>query len=193
MSPQYQQLHLHPYPPAQHRSRASAHPDPYPLLLSFCFYGRQEYQSTQTRSGPFSTTSLRPGAIQAPNFELHAACRHDRFLHHDWASWPNPGPPLAFGCPQRARHPSFVPFPSKSCQACSSVVSNFTIFGLFAQGQSHRPKEVKRNPSCQACSSVVSNFMIIGLVAKGQSHRPFFFSHNAAVDSGMLKLVFCST
>ena len=70
MSPQYQQLHPHPYPPAQHRSRASAHPDPDPLLLSFCL----------TCSSPFSTSSIRPEAIQAPNFELHTACRHDRFL-----------------------------------------------------------------------------------------------------------------
>ena len=70
MSQQYQQLHQHPYPQAQHRSRASAHPDPDPLLLSFCLYGRQEYQSTQTCSSPFSTSSLRPEAIQAPN--LHA-------------------------------------------------------------------------------------------------------------------------
>ena len=80
MSLQYQQLHPHLYPPAQHRSRASAHPDPDPLLLSFCLYGRQEYQSTQTCSSPFSTSSIRPEAIQAPNFELHTACRHDRFL-----------------------------------------------------------------------------------------------------------------
>ena len=123
MSPQYQQLHPHPYPQAQHRSRASAHPDPDPLLLSFCFYGRQEYQSTQTRSGPFSTTSLRPEAIQAPNFELHAECRHDRFLHSDWASWPNPGDNRwLFGCPLRARHPSFLPFSIKklsSLEQCS--------------------------------------------------------------------------
>ena len=109
----------HPYLPAQHWSRASAHPDPDPLLLSFCFYGRQEYQSTQTSTGPFSTSSLRPEAIKAPNFESHAACRHDRFLHRDWAGWQNPGDhSWLFGCPLKALHPSFFPFPSK-LEQCS--------------------------------------------------------------------------
>ena len=134
ISPQY------PYPPAPHRSRASARLDPDPLLLS-CFYGRQEYKSTQTRLGPFSTLSLRPEAIQAPNFKSHAACRHDRFLRGDLASWPNPGDHRwLFGCPLKARRPSFFPFPSlaKSCQAWSSEVSNFKIIGLVAEGQSHR-------------------------------------------------------
>ena len=71
MSPQHQNQHQHPYPPAPHRSRASAHQDPNSMILYFCFYGRQECQSTQTRPGPFSTLSLRPEAIQPPNFESH--------------------------------------------------------------------------------------------------------------------------
>ena len=41
-----------------------------------------------------------------------------------------------FGCaPLKARHPSFLPFPSKSSQACSSAISNFTVIGLAAKGQ----------------------------------------------------------
>ena len=68
---------------------------------SLHFYGLQECQCTQTRSGPFSTSTIRTTeAIQAPNFESHPGCRRDRFLHRDWANWPNPvdrqGPPLAF-------------------------------------------------------------------------------------------------
>ena len=55
----------------------STRPQLGPLLLSFCFNCCQEYQSTQMRSGPFSTSSLQTKAIQAPNFELHAACRHN--------------------------------------------------------------------------------------------------------------------
>ena len=77
------------------------------------------------------------------DWRLHshaAACRHDRFLHRDWANWLNPGYRSPFGCaPLKARHPSFLPVPSKSCQACSSAISNFSVIGLAVTGQWHRP------------------------------------------------------
>ena len=111
-SSQCQHLHPHQYPPAQHRSGASAHSDPDSQLLSFCFYGRQEYQSTpgiskqvlfQIRPG----LKLFTGRLRILNRMFsRAACRHDLFLHCGWASLPNPGNCCwLFGCaPLKARH-----------------------------------------------------------------------------------------
>ena len=64
--------------------------------LSFFFYGRKQYQSTQTRSDPFSTSTIcATEAIHASNFLSHAACRHDRLLHQ-LASLKSGRLPLAF-------------------------------------------------------------------------------------------------
>ena len=118
-SSQYQHLHPHPYPPAPHRSRASAHPDPVPLLVSFCFFGRQKISKHTDAFGSIfnfeSSTRSDPGS----EFRI-AYCMQARSISgRDWASWPDPPGDhrWLFGCPLKARHPSFLPFPSRSCQA----------------------------------------------------------------------------
>ena len=115
-------------------------PDPQLLSESFCFYVRQHYQSTQTHSGPFSSSRTRsdPGS----DFRIaYAACRHNRFLHRGWASW-------IFRMCSTKSSPSFLHFPPKSCQAWSSAVSNFTIIasGLVAKGQSHQCQWLSHHP-----------------------------------------------
>ena len=61
--------------------------DPDLQLLPFCFYGSQEYQSTQTRSGPISSSRTRCDPGSDFRIRVPAACRHNRFLLRDWASW----------------------------------------------------------------------------------------------------------
>ena len=91
-SPQCQHLHLHPNQPASHGSTASAHPDPDKhQFSSFSPPVFTTARNIKAHRRVWVLFQLRPEAIQAPNFESHAACRHDRFLRSDWASWPYPG------------------------------------------------------------------------------------------------------
>ena len=72
------------YPPAQHRSGASAHSDPDLQLLSFCFYCCQEYQSTPGISKQvLFKLQIRPEAIQALNFWI-ACCMQVRLISALW-------------------------------------------------------------------------------------------------------------
>ena len=122
----YECPHLHPL--AHHRSCALAHSNLIQIQISS--FSPSVFTAARNIQVLFQ---IRPEAIQAPKFESHAACRHDRFLHYAWTSWPNPGSHCwLFGCaPLKARHPGplFLPFSIKKLSTWSFAVSNFTIIG----------------------------------------------------------------
>ena len=94
--------------------------------LSFCFYGRQEYQSTQTRSGSFSISSVRPEAVQAPNFRI-GCCMQARSIS-------------AQGQPELAKtgQPPLA-FRMCSTKSSTSIISSFSIKKLSSLKQcSHK-------------------------------------------------------
>ena len=79
----------------------------------------------------------------------HAACRHDRFLHRDWASWPNPG--------DRSRPLTFRMCSTKSS---TSVISSFSI---------------KKQSSLQQCNQQLHGYWSCCQRSVADNlHRPFF-------------------
>ena len=77
---------------------------------------------------------IRPEAIQAPNFELHAACRQNQYVHSDWASLPNQGDHhWPFGCAQlKPQYLSFLNQKAVNLEQCCQQLHDYVSYCLPA-------------------------------------------------------------